>query len=77
MRTVGSFSINSPHTGVQSYAAGVKPIPVACITIEDAAMFERMQARGQTLGSCVCPAPKRGLSLWWRRRAHRRRVCYQ
>ena len=51
VRTVGSFSINSPHTGVQSYTAGVPQIPVACITIEDAAMFARMQARGQTLGA--------------------------
>lgn len=46
VRSVASFSINSPHTGVQDYEPGVKKIPVACITIEDAAMLSRMQDRG-------------------------------
>jgi carboxypeptidase Q len=49
IRTVGSFSINSPHTGEQTYTSGVRQIPTACITIEDAAMFARMQARGQKM----------------------------
>ncbi|KAL6054335.1 Carboxypeptidase Q [Balamuthia mandrillaris] len=49
IRTVGGFSINSPHTGMQTYGSGVKPIPTACITIEDAEMLARMQARGQRI----------------------------
>jgi len=48
-RTVGSFSINSPHTGMMSYSDSVPKIPNACITIEDAEMLERMQARGQNI----------------------------
>eukprot|EP01137_Pigoraptor_chileana_P032541 Opistho-2@22074 len=49
VRTVAPFSINSPHTGTQSYQDGVPQVPVACITIEDAQMFARMQERGQRI----------------------------
>ena len=46
VRSVTSFSIDSPHTGMQTYSKDVRPIPVACITVEDAEMLARMQARG-------------------------------
>eukprot|EP00475_Leptophrys_vorax_P040537 TRINITY_DN752_c0_g1_i1.p1 TRINITY_DN752_c0_g1~~TRINITY_DN752_c0_g1_i1.p1 ORF type:complete len:468 (-),score=127.46 TRINITY_DN752_c0_g1_i1:49-1452(-) len=46
VRTVGAFSIASPHTGHMSYALGVPQVPAACISIEDAAMVERMFVRG-------------------------------
>jgi carboxypeptidase Q len=46
VRTVGAFSIASPHTGHMSYALGVPKIPSAAISIEDAAMVERMFVRG-------------------------------
>lgn len=49
IRTIAPFSIYSPHTGWQDYEDGVPKIPTACITIEDAAMFDRMQQRGQQL----------------------------
>lgn len=49
VRTIGSFSIYSPHTGVQEYASGVPKIPAACITIEDANMLDRMEKRGERL----------------------------
>eukprot|EP00475_Leptophrys_vorax_P040538 TRINITY_DN752_c0_g2_i1.p1 TRINITY_DN752_c0_g2~~TRINITY_DN752_c0_g2_i1.p1 ORF type:complete len:465 (-),score=132.69 TRINITY_DN752_c0_g2_i1:51-1445(-) len=49
VRTVGAFSIASPHTGHMSYASGVPQIPAACISIEDAAMVERMFRRGLTM----------------------------
>lgn len=45
MRTVGGFSIYSPHTG---YGGGAS-IPVASITLEDADMFQRLADRGETL----------------------------
>ena len=46
IRSVTPKSINSPHTGWQSYEKDVKKIPAACITIEDAQMLRRMQDRG-------------------------------
>ena len=51
VRTVGSFSIASPHTGDMYYGAGVVQVPAACIAIEDADMLARMQARGQPIGA--------------------------
>lgn len=49
IRTVGPFSIYSPHTGVQEYEDAEVKIPTACITIEDAEMFARMQQRGEPI----------------------------
>ena len=49
IRTIAPFSIYSPHTGWQDYTEGIPKIPTACITIEDADMFDRMQQRGQEL----------------------------
>uniref|UniRef100_F6PX15 Carboxypeptidase Q n=1 Tax=Monodelphis domestica TaxID=13616 RepID=F6PX15_MONDO len=46
IRSVASFSIYSPHTGMQSYQDGVPKIPTACITVEDAEMMARMASRG-------------------------------
>lgn len=49
IRSVASFSIYSPHTGVQEYEDGVPKIPTACITVEDAEMISRMASRGNTI----------------------------
>ena len=46
IRSVTPFSIHSVHTGHQHYQQGVHQIPTACITEEDAEMFERMDRRG-------------------------------
>ena len=48
IRTIAPFSIYSPHTGVQEYTTDRK-IPTACITIEDANMFDRLELRGERL----------------------------
>jgi carboxypeptidase Q len=49
VRTIGSFSLYTPHTGEMSYEDGVPQIPTACITIEDAEMLARMYARNQSI----------------------------
>jgi len=46
VRSVTPFSINSPHTGMQDYAANVTQIPNACLTVEDAEYLQRCQDRG-------------------------------
>ena len=47
IRSIAPFSIGSPHTGAQSYAKDIKPIPTACITIEDAHMILRLYRNGK------------------------------
>ena len=47
IRSVGPFSMKTPHTGGMRYEEGVPPIPHAAITVEDALMLHRMQDRGQ------------------------------
>ena len=47
LRSVASFSINSPHTGQLRYDTTVARIPAAAITVEDALLLHRMQDRGQ------------------------------
>uniref|UniRef100_A0A8D8NHX2 Carboxypeptidase Q n=2 Tax=Culex pipiens TaxID=7175 RepID=A0A8D8NHX2_CULPI len=49
IRSVTPFSIGSPHTGGQDYEEGVRKIPSACITVEDAEMILRKYRRGETL----------------------------
>ncbi len=48
IRSVASFSMNSPHTGAMDYEDSVTKIPHAAITVEDAEMLHRMQERGVT-----------------------------
>ncbi|MEO8200030.1 MAG: M28 family metallopeptidase [Gemmatimonadota bacterium] len=47
IRSVASYSIRSPHTGVMFYDSTVARIPHAAIAAEDASMLHRMIARGQ------------------------------
>jgi len=49
IRSVGPFSMQSPHTGNMAYEDGVKKIPHAALSLEDAEMLARMQARGEKL----------------------------
>ena len=48
IRSVGPFSMNTPHTGMMVYEEGVPKIPHAAITVEDAMMLHRMVDRGDT-----------------------------
>ena len=49
VRSVGPYSMNTPHTGTSAYENGVKKIPHAAITLEDAAMMGRMNKLGLTV----------------------------
>ena len=46
VRSIGPYSMNTPHTGTSAYEDGVKKIPHAAITLEDAAMMGRMSRLG-------------------------------
>jgi carboxypeptidase Q len=48
VRSVGPSSLRTPHTGTLRYADDAPKIPSAAITLEDAELLARMQARGET-----------------------------
>ena len=48
LRSVASFSMNTPHTGSMRRDTTTAPIPAAAITVEDAMLLHRMQDRGVT-----------------------------
>jgi carboxypeptidase Q len=47
VRSVGPYSMRTPHTGGMAYDSTVAKIPTAAITSEDADMIARMVARGE------------------------------
>ena len=49
IRSVGPFSMQSPHTGNMAYDDKVKKIPHAALSLEDAEMLARMQVRGKRI----------------------------
>lgn len=49
IRSVGPFSLQTPHTGNSSYMEGIPRIPQAAITVEDALWMQRMYDRGETI----------------------------
>jgi carboxypeptidase Q len=53
IRSVGPFSMQTPHTGGMSYEEQTKKIPHAAITLEDSQMLKRMQDRGQVPTICL------------------------
>ncbi len=46
LRSVATFSMQSPHTGGLRYDTTAKKIPAAALSVEDAEMLDRMQGRG-------------------------------
>ena len=49
IRSVGSYSIQNPHTGSMRYDTTVKRVPAAALSTEDAMMLHRMQQRGEEI----------------------------
>jgi carboxypeptidase Q len=49
IRSVGPFSMQTPHTGTMNYEEGIEKIPHAAITVEDAMMIQRMYDRGNKI----------------------------
>lgn len=49
VRSVTATSLRSLHTGSLNYEEGIKKIPAAAITAEDAEWFARMARRGETM----------------------------
>lgn len=49
VRSIAPFSINSPHTGSQTYGDEANKIPTAAITLEDADLIRRMYDRGENI----------------------------
>ena len=49
IRSVGPWSMNTPHTGAMAYDKDQPKIPHAAITMEDAMMFGRLQERGERI----------------------------
>lgn len=47
LASVASYSMQTPHTGTMSYQDGVKKIPHAALTVEDANLIERFIKRGE------------------------------
>lgn len=47
IRSVGSSSLNTPHTGGISYTEGIPKIPAAALSLEHANLLHRMAIRGE------------------------------
>ena len=47
VRSVASFSMQSPHTGAMRYDSALTRIPAAAVSVEDAMMLHRLQDLGE------------------------------
>lgn len=47
VRSVGAADYRLPHTGMTGWGEGVKPIPAAAVTAEDAMLMSRLAAKGE------------------------------
>lgn len=68
IRSVTAHSLNSPHTGSLRYEDGIKKIPAAAVTVEDADRLQRMAARGPvkvelSLGAKTLPDAESGNAI--------------
>jgi len=68
IRSVGPYSIQSPHTGTLRYDTAAPRVPGAALSLEDAMLLHRLQERGETpvvrlvMGArTLAPAPSRNV----------------
>jgi carboxypeptidase Q len=60
IRSIGTDYHRNPHTGVQSFAEGVAPIPAGALSIPDAEQVQRIFSRGQPVRMRLLMTPQVG-----------------
>jgi carboxypeptidase Q len=58
IRSLGTDMTRFPHTGVQTWAEGVKPIPAGALSLADAENLERMLARDKNVTMKLVLTPR-------------------
>ena len=58
VRSVGSDTLRTPHTGAMRYAEGHPRIPAAAMTIEDAELVHRLLAKGERVRMNLVLTPR-------------------
>lgn len=58
IRSIGTDYHRNPHTGVQSFADGVAPIPAGALSIPDAEQVQRILGRGQPVRMRLLMTPR-------------------
>jgi len=58
IRSIGTEHHRTPHTGVQSFAPGVAPIPAAALSIPDAEQLDRILKRGKPVRMRLLLTPR-------------------
>ncbi len=66
IRSIGPWSMNTPHTGVMKYEKNIKKIPHASLTMEDAMMLGRLYDRGEKIILKLEMEAKRAADRWSR-----------
>ena len=66
IRSIGPWSMNTPHTGVMKYEKNIKKIPHAALTMEDAMMLGRLYDRGEKIILKLEMEAKRSADRWSR-----------
>ncbi len=58
IRSIGTDYHRNPHTGVQNWAEGVRPIPAGALSLPDAEQLQRIISRGQPVRMRLTLTPR-------------------
>ncbi|HYI63635.1 MAG TPA: M20/M25/M40 family metallo-hydrolase [Allosphingosinicella sp.] len=58
VRSIGTDYHRNPHTGVQTFGAGARPIPAGALSIPDAEQLQRILARGRPVRMRLILTPR-------------------